>query len=188
VPLAFAALVAGCAHEPAQQSAGPAGSSAARQRVALHHRPLPRPEVGKSPLAASNSSKTGASKSGMAKPVPSTPRSATADEAAKPAAAGPASDVATVSALPSPQAGRTAAIPLPDQALLQRQPPPECDLKTMPSAPTAEEVRIAALSHERGCYKEVEALVRRRLDVLQDAVGITIQAVESRSKGLAHTP
>jgi hypothetical protein len=76
-------------------------------------------------------------------------------------------------------------IPLPDAALLKRQPPPDCELKTQPAG-NPSEVKVMTLDYERNCYKQVEGIVRTRLDTLQDAVGETVKAVkdgESESVG-----
>lgn len=72
------------------------------------------------------------------------------------------------------------AIPLPDEALLKRQPPPDCELRTQPAGGTPTEVKLATYDFERQCYRQVEGIVRGRLDALQDAVGETIKAVKSR--------
>jgi len=73
-----------------------------------------------------------------------------------------------------------ASIPLPDRALLQRQPAPECTFRgPVSSPPTAEETR-QKLDYEQQCYRQSESNVRGRLHTLQDAVGETIKAVEQR--------
>jgi hypothetical protein len=77
--------------------------------------------------------------------------------------------------------GRAAArpvIPLPDPALLKRQPPPDCQLNTQPAGVTPADVKLATLDYERQCYRQVEGVVRTRLDALQDAVGKTVRAVK----------
>jgi hypothetical protein len=73
---------------------------------------------------------------------------------------------------------RRPAIPLPDAALLKRQPPPDCQLNTQPAGVNPTEVRVAVLDYERQCYRQVEGIVRERLDRLQDAVGKTVKAVK----------
>lgn len=71
-----------------------------------------------------------------------------------------------------------ASIPLPDRALLQRQPAPDCAFRGPTSSPmTAEETR-QKLDYEQQCYRQSESNVRGRLHTLQDAVGETIKAVE----------
>lgn len=79
---------------------------------------------------------------------------------------------------PRIRAAARPAIPLPDAALLKRQPPPDCQLNTEPAGTTPTEVKLATLDYERQCYRQVEGVVRARLDALQDAVGQTIRAVK----------
>jgi hypothetical protein len=105
------------------------------------------------------------------------------DRSVRPAAAQTLADDGTVAALPAAsKAARPAPIPLPDKSLLERQSEPDCELKTEPAAPSEAEAKIKMLDHERRCYRQVEAIVRGRLDKLQDAVGATITAVEARAK------
>ena len=71
-------------------------------------------------------------------------------------------------------------IPLPDRALLQHQPEPDCGFRGTVSSPmTAEEI-LQKLDYEQQCYRQSESNVRGRLDALQDAVEDTIRAVETR--------
>lgn len=71
-----------------------------------------------------------------------------------------------------------ARIPLPDRALLQRQPEPDCTFRGTISSPmTVEELR-QKLDYEQQCYRQSESNVRVRLHSLQDAVEDTIRAVE----------
>ena len=72
-----------------------------------------------------------------------------------------------------------APIPLPAEALLKRQSPPDCELKTQPAGTNPADVKLMTLDYERQCYKQVEGIVRGRLDTLQDAVGETIKAVKA---------
>jgi cell division septation protein DedD len=59
---------------------------------------------------------------------------------------------------------------LPDQALLRRQPEPECAFRGPVSDPmTAEETR-QKLDYEQQCYRAFERIVRARLAQLQDSV------------------
>jgi hypothetical protein len=78
-----------------------------------------------------------------------------------------------------------AAIPLPDQALLRRQPEPDCTFRGQVSTPmTAEETR-QKLDFEQQCYAGWERIVRARLHQLQDYVQKMIQrrkAAEDCSK------
>lgn len=72
-----------------------------------------------------------------------------------------------------------APIPLPDEALLKRQPPPDCEMRTQPAGVGPTEVKLATYDYERQCYRQVETIVRGRLDALQDAVEETVKAVKS---------
>jgi hypothetical protein len=73
-----------------------------------------------------------------------------------------------------------ARIPLPDRALLQRQPEPDCTFRGTISSPmTVEELR-QKLDYEQQCYRQSESNVRVRLHSLQDAVEDTIKAVEEQ--------
>jgi len=70
-----------------------------------------------------------------------------------------------------------AAIRLPDQALLQRQPEPDCAFRGPLSNPvTAEETRMK-LDYEQQCYRQAEVIVRARLQQLQDSVHETIKTI-----------
>jgi hypothetical protein len=70
-----------------------------------------------------------------------------------------------------------AEIPLPDRALLQRQPEPDCGFRGTVSSP--EEI-LQKLDYEQQCYRQSESNVRGRLHALQDAVDDTIRTVEGR--------
>lgn len=71
-------------------------------------------------------------------------------------------------------------IPLPDRALLERQPTPDCAFRGPVSNPmTAEETR-QKLDYEQQCYRQAETNVRGRLDRLQDSVEETVKAVNGR--------
>jgi hypothetical protein len=72
-----------------------------------------------------------------------------------------------------------AEIPLPDRALLQRQPEPDCGFRGTGSPMTAEEI-LQKLDYEQQCYRQSEANARGRLHALQDAAEGTIKAVEGR--------
>ena len=73
-------------------------------------------------------------------------------------------------------------IPLPDRALLKRQPEPDCAFRGPVSSPmTAEEIR-QKLDYEQQCYRQAESNVRGRLNSLQDAVIETIEAVETAER------
>jgi hypothetical protein len=67
-------------------------------------------------------------------------------------------------------------IPLPDPALLRRQPKIDCAFRGPVSDPiTAEETR-QKLDYEQQCYQAAERIMRARLEALQDAVQKTIKA------------
>ena len=73
-----------------------------------------------------------------------------------------------------------ARIPLPDRALLQRQPEPDCTFRGTISSPTTVEELRQKLDYEQQCYRQSESNVRVRLHSLQDAVEDTIRAVEEQ--------
>jgi hypothetical protein len=73
------------------------------------------------------------------------------------------------------------AIPLPERALLKRQPEPKCDYKpaepsAAPDESNAEDRR--KLDYERQCYRHAEAITRDRLQRLQNSVARTVKAVK----------
>jgi hypothetical protein len=78
-------------------------------------------------------------------------------------------------------ASRT-AIPLPDEALLTPQPEPQCEFKTQPGQTDAATERVMKLDYEQQCYRHAEIIVRNRLQLLQVAVGKTIDAVKGREQ------
>lgn len=83
------------------------------------------------------------------------------------------------------------SIPLPDEALLRRQPAPDCEMRTQPAGVSPADVKLATYDYERQCYRQVEGVVRGRLDALQDAVSETIKAVKARQgspQARAQTP
>jgi hypothetical protein len=75
---------------------------------------------------------------------------------------------------------KPAPIPLPDEALLKRQPAPDCEMRTQPAGVGPTEVKLATYDYERQCYRQVETIVRGRLDALQEAVDETVKAVKAR--------
>ncbi len=86
-------------------------------------------------------------------------------------------DSARKSAKPVPriEAVSKAAIPLPDPAMLRRQPEPDCAFRGAVSYPiTAEETR-QKLDYEQQCYRQAETIVRARLEQLQGSVGEMIK-------------
>ena len=77
-------------------------------------------------------------------------------------------------------AHRVESIPLPDPALLRRQPKIDCAFRGPVSNPiTAEETR-QKLDYEQQCYQATERILRARLVALQDAVQKTIKAARQR--------
>lgn len=80
---------------------------------------------------------------------------------------------------PSPRP-RTAQIPLPSQARLQRQPVPDCAFKGQVSTPPTAEETGQRLDYEQQCYRQAEIIVRGRLHRLQDSVHEMIKAVRQR--------
>jgi len=88
---------------------------------------------------------------------------------------------AKATAAKAPAAKPAAPVPLPDQALMAHQPAPDCAFRGPLSNPiTAEETRMK-LDYEAQCYRQAEAIVRARLQQLQDTVGKTIKASGQRS-------
>ena len=71
------------------------------------------------------------------------------------------------------------SIPLPGDALLERQPAPDCEFRATPSGNVNEDTRMK-LDYQQQCYRHAEGIVRTRLDTLQDSVGETIKAVRGR--------
>jgi hypothetical protein len=72
-------------------------------------------------------------------------------------------------------------VPLPERALLKRQPEPNCDYKptepgAAPDESNAEDRR--KLDYERQCYRHAEAITRDRLQRLQNSVARTVKAVK----------
>jgi hypothetical protein len=73
-----------------------------------------------------------------------------------------------------------AAMPLPDSALLRRQPKPDCTFQGPVSDPiTADEMR-QKLDYQQQCYRQAETIVRARLARLQDSVQEMIKAARRR--------
>jgi hypothetical protein len=57
----------------------------------------------------------------------------------------------------------------PNQALLVRQSPPQCDLPKPPEAVSADQAHAAMLDYEQQCYRQRADIVHTRLTVLQAA-------------------
>lgn len=73
----------------------------------------------------------------------------------------------------SKSAGSKTSIPLPDRALLARQPEPDCEFKTK----EADADGLRKLDYERQCYRHADMIARDRLELLQNSVDKTIKAV-----------
>jgi hypothetical protein len=71
------------------------------------------------------------------------------------------------------------AAPLPAAPLLSPQPEPSCDLETPGSSGDERQ----KLDYERQCYRHAEMIVRSRLQLLQDSVDKTIDAVKRSERG-----
>jgi hypothetical protein len=69
--------------------------------------------------------------------------------------------------------------PLPTASLLSPQPEPSCELETSGSN-TDERQK---LDYERQCYRQAEMIVRSRLQLLQDSVDKTIDAIKRSERG-----
>ena len=99
------------------------------------------------------------------------------------------------------EAGRKPSIPLPDRALLERQPAPNCDRKTAeaasseptPREPSSSEPATAGapanddqrrLNLQIDCYRQHEAIARDRLLALQISIDKTIKAIKRREAQL----
>ena len=67
-------------------------------------------------------------------------------------------------------------IPLPDPGLLRPQAEPECEF---PPGDTNADDR-QKLDYERQCYRHAEIIARDRLQLLQDAVDKTVEAVKRK--------
>ncbi len=77
-------------------------------------------------------------------------------------------------------AAREAARERPNQALLVRQPSPQCELtKPLEDVPP-DQARAAMLDYEQQCYKQLAEIEHARLNALQDT------AARTRSFGSAH--
>ena len=70
-------------------------------------------------------------------------------------------------------------------ALLERQPPPQCDPAKPPADLDPAAAREARLDAERQCYKALEASNRQKLDALQDAFRTSAAPARSRRGGVS---
>ena len=107
--------------------------------------------------------------------------------AAKPAAKAEAA--MGVPRLPSPPALRdvTVTVPLPSPELLERQSEPDCEIPPSDRllGPIPEMTRLI---YERQCYKNAEAVVRSKLQLLQDTIASTIKGLNDAPRPAAATP
>jgi hypothetical protein len=92
---------------------------------------------------------------------------------------------ATITAVTKPpvpkRVARTPARARPDPALLAQPGTPDCGFNgTFSIPPTPEETR-QKLDYEAQCYRQAEALVRARLEALQEAVRQMLAATASRA-------
>jgi len=69
--------------------------------------------------------------------------------------------------------------PLPAAPLLSPQPEPSCELETTGSSGDDRQ----KLDYERQCYRQAEMIVRSRLQLLQDSVDKTIDAIKRSERG-----
>jgi hypothetical protein len=75
---------------------------------------------------------------------------------------------------PVQPAARTAARDWPDQALLARQPRPQCELSKPLADVPPDQAHSAMLDYEHQCYKQLAEIEHARLNALQDAAAGTI--------------
>ncbi len=73
-----------------------------------------------------------------------------------------------------------ARIPLPALELLERPASPNCEFKpaTQSDSGARDAQRLTKLDYEQQCYRQSEAILRARLQRLQEAVGKTIDAIK----------
>ena len=75
---------------------------------------------------------------------------------------------------------------VPDPELLKRQPAPDCQFKSAPSADDDVALRtIMRLDYEQQCYRQSESILRARMERLQDAVSKTIESLNPQNEALA---
>jgi hypothetical protein len=61
----------------------------------------------------------------------------------------------------------------PYQALLKREPPPQCALSKPPEDIPSNEARVVMLDYERQCYRQSAEIARAKIDALQNAAAGT---------------
>lgn len=88
----------------------------------------------------------------------------------------------------APPAAAKAAGERPDQALLARQPSPDCALSKPPEGVPPEQAHAAMLDYEQQCYRQLAQNEHARLAALQDAAART-RSVEPGDRALLeHQP
>jgi hypothetical protein len=99
-------------------------------------------------------------------------------------AAGPPSAArAAAVASPARPAATKPAPERPSQALLARQPAPQCERSNPLEGVPADQARAAMLDYEQQCYRQLAELAHARLAALQDAAAKT-GSFESRHRAL----
>jgi hypothetical protein len=91
-------------------------------------------------------------------------------------------------ASPAQPAVRSAARKRPNQALLARQPSPQCELSKPPEGVPPDQARVAMLDYEQQCYKQRAEIAHARLDALQDAAAKTPSFASGRHALLDRQP
>jgi hypothetical protein len=78
-----------------------------------------------------------------------------------------------------PKLASDTSIPVLSPGLLERQSAPDCEFRGAPTGNPGEDTRVR-LDYQQQCYRQAEAIVRTRLDTLQDSVSETIRAFKNR--------
>jgi hypothetical protein len=73
-------------------------------------------------------------------------------------------------------------ISLPEPELLEHQAAPDCEFKSAAQADSEIARRAMKLDYEQQCYRQSEAILRARMERLQDAVGKTIESLKRRDR------
>jgi hypothetical protein len=73
-------------------------------------------------------------------------------------------------------------ISLPEPELLEHQAAPDCEFKSAAQADSEIGRRAMKLDYEQQCYRQSEAILRARMERLQDAVGKTIESLKRRDR------
>jgi hypothetical protein len=76
-----------------------------------------------------------------------------------------------------------ASVSIPEPDLLERQVAPDCEFKSTEQADSdVTLLRIMKLDYERQCYRQLESILRARMERLQDAVKKTIDSLNPGSR------